>query len=314
MVNIKSSEKVYDQKSVENDNIVTIRLKKPVAIVGGLALAGMAMFGASKVLQSPEDQIVQGVERLIDEQAQDPQYQLPITTTTEARIVVAHPDAPPATEGERPEVTVPDTVPELSPEQILLEELAPMFSELVNSNPSPYDIAIKVSDIPDPTKEPEKILQADMNAMSLLLTHSFGREEYVNALFHNTADDPYPNIDTLITDAYNIGRFRYPPQNDPEYSTDKPNFGVLYKAVLPENEELSAFYLDGGNTVVIQTFTIERLHFNRDEQQQGWFLTADPHIQGASVARTYTKRTIPLKNASGETIMTEVWQIDSVKN
>ncbi|HEX9595117.1 MAG TPA: hypothetical protein VF996_03255 [Candidatus Saccharimonadales bacterium] len=314
MVTNKSSEKTGNQESAEAESIVTFRLKKPVAIVGGLALAGASIFGVSKFLQSPEDQIRQGVVRLIDEQEGNSQYQLPTTTTTEARVVVAHPDAPPATQGERPDVTVPNTVPELSPEQALLEELAPTFSEIVKAAPSPYDIAIKVSAIPDPAKEPEKMLQADMKAMSLLLTHSFGREEYINALFHNTADDPYPNIDTLIDDASNIGRFRFPPQNDPEYSTDKPSFGVLYKAVVGEDEELSAFYMDGGNIVVIQTFAIERIHFNFDEEQQGWFLPADPYIQGTSVARTYTKHTIPLENDAGETVMTEVWQVDSIRN
>jgi hypothetical protein len=88
----------------------------------------------------------------------------------------------------------------------------------------------------------------------------------------------------------------------------------LYKAVVGEDEELSAFYMDGGNIVVIQTFAIERIHFNFDEEQQGWFLPADPYIQGTSVARTYTKHTIPLENDAGETVMTEVWQVDSIRN
>ena len=273
--------------------------------IGAGVLAVLSVLGVKELTQSPEDKLVEAVSELVDEQSKT-QTTIPVTTTT--RLVVVDPDAPPATNVERPDVTVPPpTAPELSPEQQLLVELAPTFSEIVNAGPaSPYDIALKVEDFPAPGDTPAAIIEADMRSMSLILTHSYGNPDIIHALIKDVPANPYPGIDAIFADAENIGRFRFPPENDPEYSEDKPNFGAFYRA--SNLEDLEVFYRDGGNTVVIQRFPIELIYFNYDEEQGGWYLSLQKLLTERA-ARTYQRNTIPLENDAGEVVMTEIWQL-----
>lgn len=279
--------------------------KKMAAKIGtGLLVLALAGIGAREVLQSPEDDAREALSELVEEAEQN---QPVITAPPTTRVIITNPEAPPATNVERPELTTVPTQPELSPEEQFLMEFTPTFSEIVRSAPvSPYDVALKVEDFPSPIENPAALINGYMKSMSLVLTHSYGDTDIINALYRNTNEYPFPGIDSLVDDAHNIGRFRFPPEDDPEYIGDKPNFGVMYRAL--ETENLDVFTRNNGNIIVIQTFDVERTHFNHDEEQSGWFLTRhETYADG--VAHTYIKQTVPLENDEGQVIMTEVWQL-----
>ena len=303
MVMHKDSQVEHDgaanQESTDKD-----KSKLALKIGGGALVLALAGVGLHSLTQSPQEKIEEAVQQVLSQQPETPTS---IFTTT-TRVVVGDPQAPPATNFDRPELTVPTTQPEMSEEEQLLVELAPEFSQIVNSAPlSPADVALKVEDFPNPGDAPLEMLNADMYSMSLILTQSYGDENIINALFENTPQNPYPKIDTLIADASNNGRFRFPPDGDPQYAGDKPNFGVMYRAL--DADKLAVYYRDNGDTVVIQPFTIERIQFNYDDISEGWYLTKEPQTVLTNVSRIYQKRTVYLQDDTGNASPTEVWQI-----
>lgn len=294
------------RSSGEQDDSFTLKLKKPYAIIGGLLVAGASIYGVTEALKSPEERAREAIEDML-ENPPNPGSTITISppTTIRPRPAVTNPNAPPAT-GERPEMTTPtSTAPEQSSEGALLELLAPTFSEIVNAGPvSPYDVALKVEDFPNPIENPMGLLQADLNSYSLIMTHAYGNLDIIHALYD--PNKPYGDLEELISQTMTVGRFRFPPENDPEYDSDSPNFGSYYRAV--ETGDLDVAFRNGGNTVIITPFALERINFNYNEERGGWYLTRKEVIS-SRVIRTYEKQIISLENDSGELIETEVWRI-----
>lgn len=307
MVTHKDSDKDIIDKTghePESPNTFNVRVRRTPAIIGGIIVAGLALFGANEALKSPEERARDAIEAMIENPPQASSSNL-TAVTTQPRPAVTSPDAPPATNIDRPDASVPSVTTEQNPEEALLELLATTFSDIVNARPvSPYDIALKFEDFPNPADNPVDFLKADLASYSLIMTHAYGNEEVVHALYD--PEKAYGDLDELIQQTITVGRFRFPPENDPDYDVDSPNFGSYYHAL--GTDEVEVIVRNSGNTIVLTPFDLERINFNYDEERGGWYLTRK-EIISEGIVRTYERQVVALKDDSGQIIDTEVWRL-----
>jgi hypothetical protein len=124
-------------------------------------------------------------------------------------------------------------------------------------------------------------------------------------LFKTEGDNAFENTDILIEQSKIYGRYRFPPEDDPDYDLDHPNYGVLVRFLY---NDPSVFFYDNNSKIIILGFQEEKLFFDYNLESSSWEIISRKIVTNRA-SRGYEKQTVSLTDENGRINKTAIWKI-----